>query len=49
MELERHAALYLILKKSELNEVIPHGTRSVNCLPGLQHFNKYAYEYSQIN
>ena len=26
-------------KKYRLNEVIPHGTKSVNCHLGLQHFN----------
>ena len=37
-------------KKCGLNEVIPHGTRSVNCRLGLHHFHEYhAYEYSQMN
>ena len=36
--------------KCRLNEVIPHGMRSVNCRFSLQHFNEYhAYEYSQID
>ena len=40
----------LFEKECGLNEVIPHGTRSVNCRLGLQHFDKYhAYEYSQMN
>ena len=41
---------YLKRNVGSMFQVIPHGTKSVNCCLGLQHFNKcHAYKYSQMN